>query len=240
MAQMNPPSDPAGSAQPLWYGDFHMHTWFSADCVTPPRSLVRRAIKVGLNCIAVTDHNSIKGGLAVQKIAPPELTVIVAAEVRTTHGEITGLFLKEEIPSRISPLETVKRIRGQGGLVSLPHPFDRVRHYVLKPEVFEEILPYVDIVEVFNARTTFRSDSARGLDFAKQHSLLQGAGTDSHFAWELGHVKLEMPPFDGSPEGFKASLRQGRVTARPSTPLVHAVSRFNKIRRKYFPSSLKR
>jgi predicted metal-dependent phosphoesterase TrpH len=109
--------------------DFHMHTHYSKDCTTSPKRLVARCLRVGLGCIAVTDHNTIRGGMEVAEIAP--FPVIVASEVKTTHGEITGLFLTEEIPRGLSPMETVERIKAQGGLVSIPHPFDKVRSSVI-------------------------------------------------------------------------------------------------------------
>ncbi|MBI3743637.1 MAG: PHP domain-containing protein [Chloroflexi bacterium] len=212
-------------------GDFHMHTWYSKDCGTRPAALVKRALKVGLTCIAVTDHNTIKGGLEVQKIAPPGLKVIVAEEVKTPYGEITGFFLKEEVPKGLSPEETCKRIKAQGGLVSIPHPYDRVRRYVLQPEVVEAIMPYIDIVEVFNARTTFLRDSDAARAFAEKHGFAKGAGSDAHCTLELGHVFVEMPPFDGA-QGFKESLRAAKIKARRSSPLYHSVSTFTKIRKR--------
>ena len=102
-------------------GDFHMHTHFSHDCLTSPEALVKRCLRVGLNCIAVTDHNSLEGGRAVQSIAP--FTVIVGAEIKSTAGEITGLFLQEHIPRVGNRVETARRIKEQDALVSVPHPF---------------------------------------------------------------------------------------------------------------------
>jgi len=209
-----------------------MHTWHSKDCGTPPRDLVRRARKVGLTCIAVTDHNTIRGALEVQKIAPPELKVIVAEEIKTPHGEITGFFLREEVPPGLSPEETCRRIKEQGGLVSIPHPYDRYRRSVLDKDVLDSILPMIDIVEVFNARTPLLRDSDRALQFAERHGLLKGAGSDAHCTWELGHVHIEMAPFDDV-AGFKESLRGGTIHGRRSTPLVHAVTTLTKWRKKH-------
>ena len=224
---------------PLLYGDFHMHTWHSPDCGTPPASLVKRALKVGLTCIAVTDHNSIQGGLDVRELAPEELKVIVAEEIKTPVGEITGFFLSEVIPRGLSPEETCRRIKDQGGLVSIPHPYDRVRRSVLDPDMLESILPYIDIVEVFNSRTTLLRDSERALAFAEQHNLLKGAGSDAHSTMELGQVHIEMPTFD-SVETFKDSLRHAKIRGRRSNPLVHVVTTLTKWKRKYVSSRSKR
>ena len=231
----SPKTSPATSrkdAAPPLQADFHMHTYYSKDCNTPPAALVRRAVKVGLTCIAVTDHNAIQGALEVQQLAPPELKVIIAEEIKTPFGEITGFFLKERVPRDLSPEETCKRIKAQGGLVSIPHPFDRVRRSVLKMEMLESILDYIDIVEVFNARTTLMRDSNSALEFAKKHNFLTGAGSDAHTAWELGHVHIEMPQFQ-TVEEFKDSLRHAKIQGRRSTPFIHMFSTLTKWRKKY-------
>ena len=213
-------------------GDFHMHTHYSRDCGTAPKDLVEHAMKVGLTCIAVTDHNAVSGAFEVEQLAPPELKVIIAEEIKTPFGEITGFFLKEEIPRDLSPEETCKRIKEQGGLVSIPHPYDRFRRSVLDDEALDSIMPYIDIVEVFNSRTPFLRDSQKALDFAKKHDFLANAGSDAHTPGELGHVYVEMSPFDG-PEEFKNSLRHAKINGRRSSPLYHVVTTLTKWRKKY-------
>ena len=220
------------TSTPPLRADFHMHTHYSKDCGTDPRDLVNKAVKVGLTCIAVTDHNAIQGALEVQELAPPELRIIVAEEIKTPFGEITGFFLSEEVPRGLSPLETCQRIKGQGGLVSIPHPYDRFRRSVLLAEALDSIMPYIDIVEVFNARTPFLRDSNKALEFAKEHNFLAGAGSDAHTPGELGHVYIEMSPFDGV-EGFKDSLRHSKIHGRRSSPLYHLVTTWTKLRKKY-------
>ena len=210
--------------------DFHMHTHFSRDCRTSPERLVARCLKVGLGCIAVTDHNTIRGGVAVAAIAP--FPVIVASEVKTTHGEITGLFLSEEVPAGLSPMETVERIKAQGGLVSIPHPFDSVRRSVISEEALVEVLPHADIIEAFNARNVFRGADERARAAASEHGLAVTAVSDAHHTLELGRTYTEMPEFDGTPSGFLAALREASL--HPSPPpwwgqvLMHGVTTFNK------------
>lgn len=221
------------TAEPkLLRADFHMHTYYSKDCGTNPKHLVKRALKVGLSCIAVTDHNTTRGGMDVRELAPPELRVIVAEEIKSTHGEITGLFLEKDVPRGLSPVETCKRIKEQGGLVSIPHPYDRVRRSVLKQEMLDSIMEYIDIVEIFNSRTTLLRDSRKALEFAKQHDFLTGAGSDAHSPWELGGVVIEMPPFK-TVEEFKESLRHASIHGRRATPLVHVITTLTKWRKKY-------
>ena len=211
-------------------GDFHMHTRYSRDCGTPPQKLLERALKVGLSCIAVTEHDNIQGALEVERLARERgaaLKVIVAEEIRTPYGEITGLFLKEEVPRGLSPQETARRIKEQGGLVSIPHPFDRFRSSPLKPDRLEELLPQIDIIEVFNARTMLLRDSERAREFARQRHLAASAGSDAHHPLELGHVFVELSDFN-TPEEFKEALNHAHIYGHRSYPLFHVVSKYFK------------
>lgn len=189
-----------------------------------------RCNQVGLNCIAVTDHNTIEGALAVQRIAP--FTVIVGEEVFSSSGEIIGLFLNETVPRGLSPMETVERIKSQGGLVSIPHPFDRFRRGVISPEALETVLPYTDIMEVFNSRNNLIDYDRKAQDYARQHGLLGSGGSDAHTAMELGRTYVEMPEFDGTPEGFKRALAEATIVGRRTSPLVHVLTSFTKLRRR--------
>ena len=212
--------------------DLHMHTHYSPDSEMSPEDLVSRCLKVGLSCIAVTDHNSIEGALEVQRMA--SFTVIIGEEVKSAEGEITGLFLNEEIPRGLPPVETARRIKEQGGLVSLPHPFDRFRRSVISTRALEEILPYADIVEVFNSRNNLSADDRKAYEFAQEHGLLASGVSDAHTTLELGRTYVEMPEFDGTPEGLKAALAQGRIVARRTSPLIHVVSTLTKVKKRLF------
>ena len=212
-------------------GDFHMHTHFSYDCLTTPEALVRRCGEVGLRCIAVTDHNSLSGALAVRAIAP--LTVIPGEEIRSTAGEITGLFLEEEIPPGLTPLDTVRRVKEQGGLVSVPHPFVRQGRSALDRRSVLDLLPHVDIMEAFNARTMKRAANDEARRFAEEHSLLTTAVSDAHTVGELGRSYTELPEFDGTPRGFLEALREARLVRRPAGALVHVYSTVAKLRHRF-------
>jgi predicted metal-dependent phosphoesterase TrpH len=211
-------------------GDFHMHTSYSHDCATDPKALVERCMNVGLNCIAVTDHNSIQGALEVQRLSSN--IVIIGEEIKTTDGEITGLFLQQEIRPGLRPMETVMLIKEQGGIVSIPHPFDRLGRSPLPLNIMEEIMPHVSIIEAFNARTRLSRDSKRSREFGMAHNLLMTAVSDAHTLRELGKCYTELPDFDGSADGFKYSLRNARLIEHRSKPWVHVFSTLNKLRRK--------
>jgi len=211
-------------------GDFHMHTYYSYDCASAPQALVRRCEAVGLTCIAVTDHNSIEGSRAVQALAP--FRVILGEEIMSTEGEITGLFLQEEIEPGLSPLETVKRIKDQGALVSVPHPFAGAGRSSLDRPAALHILAHVDIIEGFNARTMSASAVAAGKAFANEHALVRTAVSDAHTLTELGRTFTDFPEFDGTPTGFKQALAEATLTEHPAGKFVHVYSTVNKLRRK--------
>jgi hypothetical protein len=213
-------------------GDFHMHTYYSYDCANTPDALVRRCKQVGLNCIAVTDHNSIEGSRAVSKIA--DFTVILGEEVMSTSGEITGLFLQEQITPGLSPVETAKRIKEQGALVSVPHPFAGSGRSSLAQAVVLEILDYIDIIEGFNARTMSAATTETGRAFATEHGLIRTAVSDAHTLRELGATYTEFPEFDGTPEGFKQALTEATLVEHPAGKFVHIYSTLNKVRRKFW------
>ncbi len=198
--------------------DFHCHTYYSPDSDMPPARLVAAALRRGLTCLAVTDHNTMAGVREVQALAP--FTVIPGEEIKTPYGEIIGLFLQQEIPPGLSPQETCDQIHAQGGLVVVPHPFDLVRPSHLGEPFLQSILPSVDALEVMNARVIFPWHNARARACAEEHNLPMTAGSDCHMPIEVGQVRMEMLAFQEK-DDFLACLRQGRVLGRMSSPLVH-------------------
>lgn len=207
--------------------DLHTHTLYSHDSELPLDAAVRGWQREGIDCVAVTDHNTIAGALAMRDWAP--LRVIAASEIMTREGEIIGLFIQDDIPRDLTPEETVRRIREQAGLVMIPHPFDRFRRSRLATDALLRILPHVDILEVFNARTAFGWDNRRAEKFALAHGLTQAVGSDSHTARELGRAYVEMADFS-TPQEFLAALRAGSLVKRKSPWLVHASTRWTKLR----------
>ena len=211
--------------------DLHVHTVYSIDCVTPLEQIIAHCIEIGINCIAIADHNTIAGALRLKEMAP--FTVIVAEEILTPAGEIMGMFLSEEVPSKLSPEETIARIKAQNGLVCIPHPDDRLRSSALKKQVMESIMPQVDIIEVFNSRSLFLSNSAKAWSLTHNHGKFASAGSDAHTLSEIGHAYVEMPEFN-TKDDFLESLAQGRIFGCKSNPLAHLASTWAKLEKRLF------
>ncbi|MGB2875412.1 MAG: glycosyltransferase [Gaiellaceae bacterium] len=199
--------------------DLHLHTSWSHDCRIPVEELVDHAEAHGLGAIAVTDHNVFGGALeAVEVARGRDLIVIPGEEVKTQdQGEVIGLFLSREIPAGLSFAETVAAIRAQGGLVYLPHPFDRL-HSIPDAATLHRNLNEIDVVEVYNARLLFEAYNDEALRFARKYGVTMGAGSDAHVLQGVGTGGLRMLAFEG-PEEFLASLRTAQVLRRPRSLL---------------------
>jgi predicted metal-dependent phosphoesterase TrpH len=164
--------------------DLHIHSKYSSDGVLEPQKIVKIAMKRGLNGIAITDHNTIKGGLEAKKYESEEFTVIVGSEIATEKGEIIGLFLSEEVKSR-DVQDAISEIKEQGGFVVLPHPFDELRHSAFHPT--REDVKFIEGVEGFNSRCVFQNYNKRAVEFAIKHNLTITSGSDAHFINEIGN-----------------------------------------------------
>jgi hypothetical protein len=204
--------------------DLHMHTDHSPDCATPVDELLGTAKQVGLGAIAVTDHNEISGALEAYERADG-IKVIVAEEVKTAdQGEVIGLFIREKIPRGMSLQETIAEIRRQGGLVYVPHPFDRM-HSVPDYEHLLAVIEDIDAIEVFNPRVAFSAFNEEAARFAAKYRIAAGAGSDSHVAQGLGSVKIRMRDFDG-PEEFLESLRDADIVRKRQSLLYVQALKF--------------
>jgi predicted metal-dependent phosphoesterase TrpH/glycosyltransferase involved in cell wall biosynthesis len=215
--------DPGGNAEvrkrissrPTIECDLHMHTDHSNDCATPVEVLVETAKDRGMGAIAVTDHNEISGALLAREYAEKVggIKVIVAEEVKTAEqGEVIGLFIEEKIPKGMTMAETIAEIRRQGGLVYVPHPFDRL-HSVPDYEHLLDIVEDIDIIEVFNPRVAFGAFNEEAGRFAAKYRIVPGAGSDGHVAQALGSVRIRLHDFDG-PEEFLEAMRSADIVRK--------------------------
>jgi hypothetical protein len=203
--------------RPLLDVDLHMHTDHSSDCVTPVEVLLATARDRGLGAIAVTDHNEISGALEARaKAAEYGVKVIVGEEVKTAdQGEVIGLFIEEKIARGMTLQETISEIKRQGGLVYVPHPFDRLHAVPDYPHLLN-VLDDVDAIEVFNPRVAISSFNEEAVRFAEKYRIVCGAGSDAHVTAGLGSVRIRMRDFDG-PQEFLQSLRDADIIRKPAS-----------------------
>ncbi len=197
--------------------DLHMHTNHSHDCATPVEVLLETAKVQGLGAIAITDHNLVSGAHAAAEIADDYgVKIIIGEEVKTKdQGEVIGLFIEEQIPKGVTLQEAIADINRQGGLVYVPHPFDRM-HSVPDYKHLLDVLEDIDLIEVFNPRVAFSAFNDEAARFAAKYRIVAGAGSDSHVAQGLGSVRINMYDFDG-PEEFLESLREADIARSPSS-----------------------
>ncbi|MDQ6694080.1 MAG: PHP domain-containing protein [Chloroflexota bacterium] len=211
--------------------DMHCHTRLSKDSLNDPRKLVEAAAARGMGALCVTDHNGLENSLALSRMSNLPIKVVASEEVKSLEGEIIGYFLSELVPKGLSPEETVKRIKVQGGLVGVPHPFDTMRNGSrLQTPALERLVAagVIDILEVFNARAVKAEDNEKALAYAKKHGLAMSAGSDAHMLVEVGRAYVEVPPFN-TPAEFLAGLRLGHVEGLLSSRFIHLGSTWAKV-----------
>lgn len=217
--------------------EFHCHTIFSEDSLTSPRKLVETCRRKSIDRVVVTDHNTIAGALAAQKL-DLEL-VIVGEEILTTKGEILAAYVTEEIPPFLSPQETIRRLKDQGAFISVSHPFDKMRKGGWHKDDLLEILPDVDAIEVYNSRCMNPKFNWEAKAFAEKHNIPGTVGSDAHAAFELGRSLLLLDQFEG-PDEMRAVIRNGVPIVKWSPPWVHLSSRYASIYKKYIGVDMKK
>jgi glycosyltransferase involved in cell wall biosynthesis len=211
-------STPSRRVDPEFFADCHVHTNHSRDCAVPVDDLLERAAEVGLDVVAVTDHNEIAGALEAAEIADRYgVRVIIGEEVKTLEGEVIGLFLNERIPPGLTFAETIAEIKGQGGVVYVPHPFDRL-HTVPGSRLLKANLTDLDVIEVFNSRIAYPGFNEKALRFSQRHRLPGAAGSDAHVLPGLGTALTGIGAFRG-PRDFVEALAASHIIRRPRSLL---------------------
>ena len=203
--------------------ELHCHTYHSSDSLMLPKQILQACDRRGIDRVAITDHNSIAGARETAALGPER--VIIGEEILTTEGEILGYFVQEEIPKGLPPMEVVERLRAQGAVISIAHPFDPTRGHRWSMETLETLFPHIDALEVFNARCWNDQPNDMAADIARNTGLNSTAGSDAHAPAEVGRAYLNMPAFSDA-DSFKEALAHVRVMGRRSVPLVHLYSRY--------------
>lgn len=221
--------------------DLHCHTNASFDSLSQPAAVVRAAARRGLTHLAITDHGTLDGALAARDAAPPDLTVIVGQEMSTSTGDMIGLFLDTPVAGGLSPTDTAAAIHEQGGLVGLPHPFDRYRGSSAWGRSIDELAQLaalVDYVEGWNARIMFGSGNLAAAEFAHAHALPAVAVSDAHTVMEVGVAYTIVDVAPDTADDLRRALANPRlVTGRASRlvragmPLAKLIQRMRGVRR---------
>jgi predicted metal-dependent phosphoesterase TrpH len=233
-------SDP-GTLGARAFLDLHCHTRASFDSLASPASVVRAAAERGLTHLAITDHDRIDGALEARDVAPADLHVIVGEEIRTTDGDLIAAFITEAIPPGLSPAEAIAAVRDQGGLVGIPHPFDRFRGSLLRDAALTALASEVDWVEVHNARVIGNGNEL-AVDFAHANSLPGVAVSDAHSTIEVGVAYSVVEGDPSTPAGLLAALASSQIVPgrasyvlRALTPAAKLINRLRGNRRQAGP-----
>ncbi len=228
------PRERTGSPPPerTVFADFHIHTRFSRDSILGEERFIRAALDRGLTHVAVTNHNNVEGAVAMRdKVRDlglgDRLTVILGEEVSTSDGEVVGLFLTRTIPRGLTADETADAIHAQGGLVSIPHPFDPLRgsHIREAPLIALAEAGKIDMVEIFNSRVVFQRHNQEAAEFAARYGIPGIAASDSHSRFEVAMSFNALPPFDDA-AGLRAVLAQNDWHGTRSTVFIHLTTRW--------------
>jgi hypothetical protein len=185
--------------------DLHCHSRGSFDSLSSPKDMMKAALDRGLTHLAITDHDRVDVAQEARASAPSGVTVIVGEEVKTRDGDLICVFLEEAIPPGLSAMETIAAAREQGGLVGIPHPFDRMRGSMLRGASMASLAPHVDWVEAHNARVVGHGNEDAAA-FAREHGLPGIAASDAHSIMEIGVAYVAVDGDPSTPAGLLAAL----------------------------------
>jgi predicted metal-dependent phosphoesterase TrpH len=214
------------------FADFHIHTRFSRDSLLTEERFLKVAVERGLTHVCITNHNNVEGAIAVRDKArelglDDRITVILGEEVSTSDGEVVGIFLERTIPKGLSANETADEIHRQGGLVSIPHPFDPFRGSHIREGPLRNLAETgkIDAIEVFNCRVTLQRHNIEAAEFAARHRIPGIAASDSHSSFEVAMAFNALPQFT-TPAELKAGLADNDWHASRSSVWIHATTRW--------------
>jgi predicted metal-dependent phosphoesterase TrpH len=210
--------------------DLHCHTNASFDSLADPLAVVRAARDRGLTHLAITDHDRVDGALRARDAAIPGITILVGEEIKTLGGDLIAVFLEEAVPPGLSPAEAITRVRDQGGLVGIPHPFDRYRGSVGKADdEVRALAGLVDWVETHNARIVGGKGNELAAAFARETGLPGVAVSDAHSVLEVGVAATRLEGDPSTPAGLLAALASARLVPGRATYFVRLVTPVAKV-----------
>ena len=206
--------------------DLHIHSKYSSDGLLEVKEIVEIAIKRGFDGIAITDHNTIKGGVKSKEYETENFKEIVGSEISTERGDVIGLFLSEEIKSNDFS-RVISEIKDQNGIIIIPHPFDESRHLAFHPT--DKDRKYIDCIEGFNSRCIAQKYNNKAIEFGKKHKIPITAGSDAHFANEIGNAGISTDSEDLRDAILKNEIR---IFGKQSSIVNHVGTKAIKLWRK--------
>ncbi len=204
--------------------DLHVHTVYSFDSSVDAAGLLEECRRKGLAGVAITDHDSLQGGLAFAAELE-QLVIIPGEEIRSAEGEIIGLFLREEIPPGLPAPETMELIHRQDGLVVIPHPFDYVKLRRMTASRLSKLSRHIDALEALNGKPRYWGANRKAAAFAARQGIPVSAGSDAHRAEDVGRVYVEMDEFT-NPGEFLVALRGATLHGSRYSPWASQLERW--------------
>jgi predicted metal-dependent phosphoesterase TrpH len=192
--------------------EFHSHSSLSYDGRDPVELLLGQAEAVGLDALAVTDHDEIDASLRAADLAPEyDLVGIPGMEITSEAGHVLGLGVEEAVPPGLSYGETLNRIHDQSGIAVIPHPFQKSRHGVAA-HVTRDQLAGADAIEVYNSRLLTGRSNRRAERFARERNLPMTAGSDAHISEMVGQAITQVDTTHRDVASILEAVREGNTT----------------------------
>ncbi len=206
--------------------EMHLHSDYSVDSRLSFERIVSGCKKKNIDIVCITDHNTLNGALEFRKTV--DFPVVLAEEIKTKQGEITGYFISENITPGMSIMETIREIKAQGGIVCVPHPFDTYRKSRLEEGVIDEIIEHVDLIETFNSRNLSKKADIKAVEYCQKHGKIPIVGSDAHSVGEVGMSHMILQGGFNGPKEFLEQLKKARCVTNRSLAHVHLITKWEK------------
>jgi predicted metal-dependent phosphoesterase TrpH len=211
---------------------FHIHSKYSRDSISSLEKIAEFCQKKNIQVVFLADHDNLAPSATINGVR-----IIGNEEIKTAQGEIIGLFIKEKIAPGLPLAETIQKIKAQGGLIIIPHPFNSlIRRFSgkrISAQNLQDNLGNIDAIEVFNARNVLTSDNQAALNFAEQYHKTKIVGSDAHLIAEIDNTYFIMNDFS-TPQEFLANLATAELHTRSASILHQFFSLCVRIIKKYF------
>jgi len=218
--------------------DLHIHSQYSEDGIGTPAEIIKTLKKKGLNGMAITDHNSVKGGLKALKIAPKDFIVIPGVEISTSNGHMLALNVKNDIPRDLSVEETVDQIIDLGGTPIVPHLFRNMSG--IKTDKLKKIHKKIPAIEVFNACSVPKTN-LKTAKIAEKFNLGGIGGSDAHDHLYVGYAYTTVDTTNTNTDSIISEINKKKTWGEGTTmPLDYRRDRMLRSIKQFFQRGLKR